>query len=48
MLYGTVPFKGDDMSLLHQAIIAGNFELKDEISVEAKDLIKGILNTNPS
>lgn len=43
MLYGTVPFKGADMNELHDLIKRGKYTLKDEISSEAKSLIKGIL-----
>lgn len=47
MLYGTVPFKGADMNELHQLIKQGRYNLKDEISLEAKNLIKGILEVDP-
>lgn len=47
MLYGTVPFKGSDMNELHELIKKGKYNLKDEISSEAKSLIKGILETDP-
>lgn len=47
MLYGNVPFKGADMKDLHKQIIDANYELKDEISAEARDLIKGLLTRNP-
>lgn len=47
MLYGNVPFKGADMKDLHKQIIEANYELKDEISAEARDLIKGLLERNP-
>ena len=46
-MYGTVPFKGADMKVLHSAIISGQYELKDEISNEAWDLIKWILEVDP-
>ena len=32
MLYGSVPFKANNMSDLHQMIIKGKYTLKDEIS----------------
>ena len=44
---GTVPFKGADMNELHDLIKKGEYKVKDEISSEAKSLIKGILDTNP-
>ncbi len=47
MLYGTVPFKGADMSELHSLIKKGKYTLKDEISASAKSLIKGILEVDP-
>ena len=60
MLYGNVPFKGADMKDLHKQIIDANYELKDDIStgkrllllkliiLEARDLIKGLLERNPN
>lgn len=47
MLYGNVPFKGADMKDLHKQIIEANYELKDDISLEARELIKGLLTRNP-
>ncbi len=47
MLYGTVPFKGADMNELHSLIKQGKYSLKDEISADAKSLIKGILEVDP-
>ena len=44
MLYGTVPFKGSDMTALHKSIIKGDYELKTDISEEARDLITKLLN----
>lgn len=35
------------MKDLHKQIIDANYELKDEISAEARDLIKGLLTRNP-
>ena len=48
MLYGTVPFKGTNMDELHSLIKAGTYTLKDDISKEARKLIKGILEINPN
>ena len=48
MLYGSVPFKGANMSELHKLIIGAKYTLKDDISSEAKDLLKRLLETNPS
>lgn len=48
MLYGTVPFKGNSMNELHKLIIRGNVTFKDDISTEAIDLLKGLLEVDPS
>ena len=47
MLYGSVPFKGANMSELHKLIIGAKYTLKDDISAEAWDLLKRLLETNP-
>jgi serine/threonine protein kinase len=47
MLYGTVPFKGADMSELHTLIKQGKYNLKDDASLEARNLIKEILEVDP-
>jgi serine/threonine protein kinase len=46
MLYGTVPFKANNMKDLHQLILDARYNLKDEISEPAKDLIRALLNTD--
>jgi len=48
MLYGTVPFKANNMKDLHKQIIDARYNLKDEITAEAKDLIKSLLNPDPN
>jgi len=51
MLYGTVPFKANNMSELHQLILKANYNLKDdkvEISDNAKNLIKSLLEPDLS
>lgn len=48
MLYGTVPFKGNSMSELHQLIIRGNVTFKDDVSPEAISLLKGLLEVDPN
>jgi serine/threonine protein kinase len=51
MLYGTVPFKANNMSELHQLILKAKYSLKDdkvEISDDAKSLIKALLEPDPS
>ena len=47
MIYGTVPFKANNMKDLHQQILQARYNLKDEASEEAKDLIKSLLNIDP-
>lgn len=47
MLYGTVPFKAQTMEELHQLILKGKYLLKEDISVEARDLLRGLLEINP-
>lgn len=47
MLYGTVPFKANNMSELQKLIIKAKYTLKDDISEEARDLIHGILEKDP-
>lgn len=48
MLYGTVPFKANNMKDLHKQIIDARYNLKDEITTDAKDLIKCLLNPDPN
>lgn len=48
MLYGTVPFKAHNMKELHRSIILAKYSLKEGISEMAMDLIKKILEPNPS
>ena len=47
MLYGSVPFKANNMEELHTMIMAGNYTLKEDISAEARDLLRGMLEKNP-
>lgn len=47
MLYGTVPFKANNMEELHKLIIKGKYTLKDDISAEARNLLRGLLEVNP-
>lgn len=47
MLYGTVPFKGASMDELHQLIINGRYTLKEDISKDAIDMLRGLLEINP-
>ena len=47
MLYGTVPFKGNNMNELHDLIVAANYTLKEDISANARDLLRGLLEPDP-
>ena len=43
MLCGTVPFKASNMKELHKMIIKGKYNLKEEISPDAKHLLRQML-----
>ena len=43
MLCGTVPFKAPTLDELHKLILAGDFSIPENLSNEAKDLIKGMI-----
>lgn len=47
MLYGTVPFKANNMTELQKMIIKANYTLADGISEQAKDLLKQLLEKEP-
>jgi serine/threonine protein kinase len=47
MLYGTVPFKANNMTELQKMIIKANYTLADGISKEARDLLKSLLEKDP-
>ena len=47
LLFGTVPFKANNMKDLHQQILQAKYNMKEEVSEEAKSLIRGLLTTNP-
>lgn len=47
MLYGTVPFKANNMQDLHKLILQAKYNLKDEISEGAKSLLKALLEPDP-
>lgn len=47
MLFGTVPFKASNMKELHKMIIKGKYTLKEEISPEAKHLMRSMMETDP-
>ena len=48
MLFGTVPFKGNNMQELHSVIIKGKYSLKDDsLSEDVQDLLRGMLEPEP-
>ena len=47
LLFGTVPFKANNMKDLHQQILKAKYNMKEEISEQAKDLIRGLLQIDP-
>ena len=47
MLYGTVPFKAQTMEELHKLILTGKYVLKEDISEEARDMVRGLLEIDP-
>jgi hypothetical protein len=47
MLYGTVPFKANNMSELQKLIIKAKYTLKDDVSEESRELLKGLLEKDP-
>jgi serine/threonine protein kinase len=48
MLYGTVPFKANNMNDLHKLIMKAKYTLKDDISEESRDLLKHLLDRDPN
>lgn len=47
MLCGTVPFKASNMKELHKMIIKGKYNLKEEVTDDAKNLLRAMLETDP-
>jgi 5'-AMP-activated protein kinase catalytic alpha subunit len=47
MLYGSVPFKANDLAELQRHIIAANYQHQSCISREAKDLLDRLLEKDP-
>ena len=50
MLYGQLPFDGQNRSLMFRKVISGDFQLSDEVAIisdTAKDLIRRLLDPNP-
>ena len=47
MLFGYLPFDDDNNDILYNKICEGKFNIPNEISFEASDLIKRLLNVDP-
>jgi len=47
MLYGTVPFKANNMTELQKIIMKAKYTLKDDISQESRELLKGLMEKDP-
>lgn len=47
MLFGTVPFKANNMEELHMMIQKGEFDFPRDASEHAKSLISGLIVVNP-
>ena len=47
MICGYLPFEDPNTSKLYKKILAGEYECPKFISNEARDLIRGILTTDP-
>ncbi|KAJ7176700.1 Pkinase-domain-containing protein [Mycena filopes] len=48
LLTGTLPFDDDDENIMRQKIIVGEFEDPEWLSMESRDLIKNILQQDPT
>ena len=48
MLYGTVPFKANNMSELQKLIMKAKYTLKEDVSEEARELLQGLLERDPA
>jgi len=47
MIYGTVPFRTGDVEEIRKLIISGEYDLKDEVSEDVRDLLVHMLEVNP-
>ena len=47
MISGTFPFTADNLQDLNSAILSGEYEFPEGISIESKDLIKRLLVAKP-
>lgn len=52
MLSGNLPFYGENINAVYKSIVSGSFSLEGEIwnniSIEAKDLVKRLLCLDPN
>lgn len=48
MICGYLPFEDPNTSALYKKIIAGDFHIPKFVSPVAKDLLQGILTTDPN
>jgi len=47
LLYGTVPFKANELKQLQQLILKSKIEFGDEISIEGRKFLSRMLERNP-
>ncbi|CAD6194499.1 unnamed protein product [Caenorhabditis auriculariae] len=47
LLCGQLPFEDDNMQLLYRKIAKGNYEEPKELTQQSRDLLRGMLQTNP-
>jgi len=48
LICGHLPFEDPETSKLYKKIMSGDYKVPKHVSSEAKDLIKNILNTDPT
>ena len=48
MLCGTVPFKAPNLEELHKLILKGEFKFVTDLSSEAQNLVKGLIQVSPN
>lgn len=48
MLYGTVPFKANNMTELQKIIMKAKYSLKEDISEDSRNLLRGLLEKDPA
>lgn len=47
MVYGTVPFRANNMKDLNKLILEGKYILKEDVSSEVRDLLTKVLEKDP-